>query len=244
MDLNKNYYLILGIDKDSNQQEIKKRYRGLSKTHHPDKGGDEEIFKNVTEAYSVLSEVETKKTWDKLSPFGKNYQKISVFKNLNNQKVFTPPEDETIKQKKSVEDLNIHLEVDFPFKGSVEYERWVMCPECKGTGYDASGKIVIKDQLGNIIKTFESDDGCDFCEGTGKNIRNETCLVCQGKGISGSVKCEKCSGGKRILGKQKLSKLKFPEDKNIYKIESMGNSSVYHPGKSGHLFLIKKQVIE
>ncbi len=49
--MNKDYYKILNINRESSQDEIKKAFRKLSKTHNPDKGGDEKIFKEMYEAY-------------------------------------------------------------------------------------------------------------------------------------------------------------------------------------------------
>ena len=61
-----NYYQILEIDIDANDDLIKKNFRHLSKKHHPDKGGDELIYKKITEAYNVLGNLEKKKEYDNL----------------------------------------------------------------------------------------------------------------------------------------------------------------------------------
>jgi DnaJ-class molecular chaperone len=59
------YYEILGVNENTNQIDIKKAYRALSLKHHPDKqGGNEEEFKKINEAYSVLSDPEKKKDYD------------------------------------------------------------------------------------------------------------------------------------------------------------------------------------
>ena len=65
-DNNKNIdlYEILGITKDANAEEIKKAYRLKALKTHPDKGGDPEIFKSVSSAYSILSDPEKKKIYD------------------------------------------------------------------------------------------------------------------------------------------------------------------------------------
>ena len=49
--MSKNYYDILGVNKDASQDEIKKNFRKLSLKHHPDRGGDAEKFKELGEAY-------------------------------------------------------------------------------------------------------------------------------------------------------------------------------------------------
>jgi DnaJ-class molecular chaperone len=50
------YYSILGVSKTASTEDIKKAYRKLAMKHHPDKGGDEARFKQINEAYSVLSD--------------------------------------------------------------------------------------------------------------------------------------------------------------------------------------------
>ncbi|MFA5382986.1 MAG: DnaJ domain-containing protein, partial [Candidatus Micrarchaeia archaeon] len=52
--MSKDYYNVLGVSKDASAEEIKKAYRKLAMKHHPDKGGDQEKFKELSEAYAVL----------------------------------------------------------------------------------------------------------------------------------------------------------------------------------------------
>ena len=60
----KSYYDILGVKKSASADEIKKAFRRLARKHHPDAGGDEETFKEINEAYEVLSDPEKKKQYD------------------------------------------------------------------------------------------------------------------------------------------------------------------------------------
>ncbi|MEM5875696.1 MAG: DnaJ domain-containing protein [Candidatus Aenigmatarchaeota archaeon] len=60
----KNYYSILGIPPDSSEKDIKKKFRELVKKYHPDKGGDSEKFKEILEAYMILSDKEKRKEYD------------------------------------------------------------------------------------------------------------------------------------------------------------------------------------
>merc|ERR1740123_417093 len=64
------FYKTLEVDKDANDSEIKKAYRKLAVKHHPDKGGDQEKFKEITRAYEVLSDSEKRSTYDKFGEEG------------------------------------------------------------------------------------------------------------------------------------------------------------------------------
>lgn len=58
-------YETLEVDKDADAKEIKKSYRKLSRTHHPDKGGDEHKFKEINAAYEILSDPDKRAAYDK-----------------------------------------------------------------------------------------------------------------------------------------------------------------------------------
>lgn len=60
----KDYYATLGIERDASPEEIKRAYRKLAQSHHPDKGGDTERFKELNEAYQVLSDPQKKAAYD------------------------------------------------------------------------------------------------------------------------------------------------------------------------------------
>lgn len=62
--MSKDYYKILGIEKGASQEEIKKAFRKLAMKHHPDKGGNETKFKEINEAYTVLSDEKKRAQYD------------------------------------------------------------------------------------------------------------------------------------------------------------------------------------
>ena len=69
--MKKNYYDILGVNKNASQDDIKKAYRNLSKKYHPDRnGGDDSKFKEINEAYDTLGDEEKRKVYDNPNPFG------------------------------------------------------------------------------------------------------------------------------------------------------------------------------
>lgn len=161
MNLNKNYYSILGVTKLASEKDIKKAYYKLSFQHHPDRGGDQILFTEITEAYDVLSS-ESRVDYDLKSKYGCNYNEYFELFNIDMDFDYDKGKDSLEKFKKN-DVLNIYIKVDDTFDGTVEYERWVKCKPCDGSGKDLSSKIVIKDNDGNILKTFDADDGCDFC---------------------------------------------------------------------------------
>lgn len=64
-----NYYELLGVKKDATADEIKKAFRKLARKHHPDAGGDEEKFKQISEAYEVLSDTEKRTQYDQYGQY-------------------------------------------------------------------------------------------------------------------------------------------------------------------------------
>ena len=239
MNKKKDYYKILEIDKNSTAKEIKSAYYRLSKKHHPDKNGDEIFFHGINEAYNVLSDNEKRKDYDVKSKFGNNYNEY--FELFDNNLEFDYQKEKSNYEKfKKNEVLDIYIDIDDTFDGTLEYERWIKCKVCDGTGKDILAKIIIKDNNGNVLKTFDADDGCDFCEGSGKDYKGEACNFCQGKGKIGLTFCKKCNGEKRILGKQKISGIKLTG--NETKIESMGNCSKDIVGMVGYLLLKNSHV--
>lgn len=242
MDLNKNYYAVLGVNNTASEKEIKKKYYKLSFEFHPDKNKDVDpiIFSEITEAYDILTSEERSK-YDVRSKWGNSYDEsleLLDYEFSNSAKIWDENKYEEWIEKNR---LNILCYIDESFDGSIEYERWVVCKKCGGNGKDTDSKIQIKDEFGNVLKVFEGSDGCDFCEGTGKNDWNDDpCYYCNGKGKVGWTECKTCKGERRILGKQKLSGIKFPENEKSMKIDSAGNMSVTEWGKVGDLWLVKK----
>lgn len=68
--MSKDYYKVLGINKKASKAEVKKAFRSAAKTHHPDKGGDPEKFKEINEAYEVLSDDNKRQQYDTFGSTG------------------------------------------------------------------------------------------------------------------------------------------------------------------------------
>jgi curved DNA-binding protein CbpA len=63
-DSNKDYYGVLGVDKDASQPEIERQYKRQAAKHHPDRGGSEECMKSLNEAYGVLKDQSLRNSYD------------------------------------------------------------------------------------------------------------------------------------------------------------------------------------
>lgn len=229
----KDYYRTLNIDKNSTSVEIKKSYYKLSFKYHPDhnKGIKVDMFNEINEAYTILSDEIKRSEYDKMSKWGRHYDETLEMFNMSSLD-YDVNHMETFK-KNYVN--NIRIEVDESFDGNIEYERYVMCRGCDGTGKDIDALIYIRDSDGNITKVLDGDSGCDFCEGKGEYLNGDLCAYCQGVGRIGSTPCGKCLGEKRFLGRQKLKNIKLTG--NETKIEGMGHYS--KDGKVGYLLIIK-----
>jgi DnaJ-class molecular chaperone len=84
------YYDVLGVPKGASAQELKKAYKKQSMKHHPDRGGDEEQFKKINEAYATLKDPQKRSEYDNPSPFGQSGsqgfnggQGFAGFENIN-----------------------------------------------------------------------------------------------------------------------------------------------------------------
>lgn len=164
IDINKNYYKILGVSNSEEINKIKKSYYKLSMKLHPDKndGKETDEFRLITEAWSILKDKDLKSDYDRKSRFGKDYDEIEEFFNIGIEYDHKSV-DSKYDKIKNREVLDIVVKVNpKEFNGTLEFPRLVLCPTCKGSGKDMSGKIMITNDKGEV-KWFETDDGCDFC---------------------------------------------------------------------------------
>jgi molecular chaperone DnaJ len=186
------YYSKLGINKDASQSDIKKAYRRLAKEHHPDKGGDQEYFKTISEAYEVLSDNDKKANYDRFgNPNGNPYNNhgfdvndfFSQFGNRRN--------NVRKKQGKSLR-ITIDVSVSDVFKSvhkTININREKLCQSCDGRGghktricsyCTGSGKIYREVRTG--MGAIRTEQTCPTCDGKGEVIL-DTCSSCEGKGF-------------------------------------------------------------
>ena len=85
----KNYYSTLGVNESASDEEIKKAFRKLAATHHPDKGGDDSKFKEINEAYDNLKTPKKRQEYDTLRKYGSGFGKTGDNFSFNMNDMFS-----------------------------------------------------------------------------------------------------------------------------------------------------------
>jgi molecular chaperone DnaJ len=229
----KDYYEVLGVGKSASTDEIKKAYRKLAHEHHPDKGtGDTAKFKELNEAYQILSDPQKRKAYDQFGHAGptmgggaggfdwSQYQSgfggqgfnvnMEDFGGLGDIfEMFTGSGGGRSRRRQKGADLEAEIAIDFmdAVKGAerdITLDKYDVCDRCDGNGAEK----------GSSQKT------CPTCHGSG-NVRHEqqtmfgvfaqtaVCETCRGSGKVPDKPCEKCKGEGRIK-ERKPFKVKIP----------------------------------
>jgi molecular chaperone DnaJ len=187
-----NFYQILGVNENASQDEIKKAYRKLAVEHHPDKGGDENKFKKISEAYDTIGDENKRGQYDN--------QKRNPFANMGGGG-FNPFEDMFnqmhSQRKRAVPDKIIEVVVGAveSYKGgekNITYARNHNCGGCNGSGGEriscstCGGQGVITQQIGTGLFTQIIRQSCGSCGGKGFSYKT-TCGTCHGSTTTSNV---------------------------------------------------------
>jgi molecular chaperone DnaJ len=192
--MSKDYYNILGIGRDANETDIKKAYRKLSKEYHPDLNPEnkeaEEKFKDIAEAYSILSDKEKKLNYDR---FGSADGRTNPFEGMNMNDIFSSFYGNTRKRTIKGGDIriNIGLTLEEMFSGidkKIIYRKLSKCGGCEGTGGETincptcNGLGVINQIQSTPFGKIQSTIQCHNCNGSG-NVITKKCNSCDGNGV-------------------------------------------------------------
>mgnify|MGYP001157845237 FL=1 len=221
----KDYYEILNVSRDASQDEIKSAYRKLAKKYHPDLNPNdkeaEQKFKEINEAYEVLSDPEKRKRYDMFGEAGANgqggySQDFGGFGDIFDDifDIFTGGFGRTSQRSRDYgpvrgADLRYELTLEFEeavfgVEKEIQIRRAESCGTCDGTG----------------VKPGSSKETCSKCNGTGEIryaqrtpfgqfVRVATCDACGGSGEIIKEKCETCNGRGKVLKNRRI-KVKIP----------------------------------
>jgi molecular chaperone DnaJ len=212
-----NYYEILGVNEKATQDEIKKTYRKLALENHPDKGGSEEKFKKISEAYDTIGDENKRAQYDnqRNNPFASFNGGFNPFEDLFNNNYTN--------RKRNSPDKIVDIEIGAidSYKSvdkNVTYQRKVECNGCKGSGGEKYSCTVCKGQGFFTIK-----------HGTGLFVQvvRQICNTCQGNGFLYKTKCVKCDGKTSTTSIDNVS-VKIPhgvDDGQFFRIQGKGDFS-------------------
>ena len=225
----KDYYAILGVSKDATQEEIKRAYRRLALEYHPDKHpGNKEIeerFKEINEAYAVLSDPEKRAAYDRGQEVGEfSWSDLfSLFEQVFGIRPGRTPRGEDLEAEVEVElkDLLTGKEAE------VHYARLVPCPDCQGAG----GSRLVCPSCGGrgVVETYRQGFFGSF-------VQRTTCPHCRGQGYVLKEACRTCGGRGRVSRRETL-RVQVPpgmDEQALLRVPGMGNLA---PGGPGDLYL-------
>ena len=217
----RDYYEVLGVSRNRSTAEIKQAYRRLARQYHPDvNNGDpqaEEKFKEISEAYAVLSNEEKRMQYDQFGFSSSLFDGVnfdSVFSEFGFGDIFDMFFGSTFgggfsaqtrtRRRSRGSDVAAEVVLDFKeaafgVKKEIEYFTDILCEVCEGKGSKSESGIIT----------------CEVCHGTGQVrvsrdtflgslITTSTCGSCNGAGTIIKEPCEKCSGRGYYKSKKKI----------------------------------------
>jgi len=252
----RDYYEVLGVSKSASADEIKKAFRKLAIEHHPDRGGQEEKFKEINEAYEVLKDPEKRTRYDQFGHAGVGndpgagfggggFQGQSMnfdFGDLGLGDIFGSffgGGNQQNRQRRPTQGQDIETNIDISFEDAIFGTEVKMslnilskCEHCKGTTVEP----------GYSLKT------CPQCSGSGQivsvaktifgNIQQASvCPTCEGVGKIPEKACSVCHGNGVVDKDQKIS-LKVPagiEDGSVIRLRERGQAIAR--GQNGDLYV-------
>lgn len=254
----RDYYEVLGVERGATKEEIKRAYRKLSKKYHPDinkEPGTDEKFKEITEAYEVLSDDTKRAQYDQFGHAGANGQGFGGFdgfdfggdgfggfggfEDILNTFFGGSSRRRNPNAPRQGADLQYTMTISFEDAAfgketEIEIPREEECDRCKGTG----------------AKPGTKPETCPHCQGSGqisieqntafgRIVNRRVCYHCQGTGTIIKEKCTTCSGTGRVKKRKKIQ-IKIPagiNDGQQLRVAGQGELGI-NGGPPGDLYVL------
>lgn len=261
--MSKDYYKILGVEKNATADEVKKAFKKAAMQHHPDRpGGDEKKFKEVNEAYQVLSDADKRAKYDQ---FGSDFEQQGGFGGgagwedfmrsarggqggfqfegdlgdiFGEMFGFGGGRSRGASRQSRGHDIQVDVELEFKeaafgVQKDIHLRKQSACDVCGGAGAEPGSKL----------------DTCGVCKGQGQVVQMQrtflgsmqtvvACSDCQGRGQKPSKKCKHC-GGDGVLQKNQDITVKIPagiDEGESIRLTGYGEAAP-HGGHSGDLYV-------
>jgi len=208
----KDYYQLLGVTKTATKEEIKKAFHKLAHKHHPDKaGGDEARFKEINEAYQVLSDDQKRRQYDTYGdafvgggPGGEGFGGFSggfgdgvdlgdIFNDFFGGGFASAGGERVLRGRDISVDIELSFEESiFGVTKTIHLGKTSLCDTCTGSGAKpgtkmkkcvaCDGKGQVTEMRRSFLGNFSTVRNCDTCHGKGE-IPEEKCKTCSGVGV-------------------------------------------------------------
>jgi molecular chaperone DnaJ len=248
----KDYYQILGVNRNASKEDIKKAYRDLAKKYHPDLNPDnkkeaEEKFKEISEAYEVLMDDQKRARFDQYGEEGvkfqggfdwnqfHHYQDVEdIFGDIFSQFGFGGGRGFGRRQREiRGDDSYVEIPIDIRRiarneKIQIFYYREVKCEACNGTGSSTKRVLTCPECGGRGYVERNTNQGFIFFRTT------EVCRRCNGTGKIPEKVCKECQGLGYVRKKDSVEISPPPgiSEEQVYVMRGKGN---YRPGGTGDL---------
>lgn len=248
----KDFYTILGVSRNATQDDIKKAYRRLAHQYHPDKtGGNEQKFKEVNEAYQILSDEQKRAQYDRFgsaksqgqgtgfewdfSNFGQGFEGVDLGDIFGDVFGFGAASGSGA----SSRGRDIAIDIELPFKDAVfGVERTVLlrklgvCATCKGGGTEQNTRY----------KTCASCNGSGSVHETRRSFlgtftKLRTCSACGGAGEIPEHPCKACKGSGTVQGSEEIAISIPPGINDGEMIKMVGKGEAVTRGVPGDLYI-------
>jgi len=244
----RDYYEVLGVQRNATDDELKANYRKLALKYHPDRNpGDDEaedMFKEAAEAYEVLHDAQKREIYDQyghqglegtgFSGFGGFEDIASSFGGIFEDLFGFGGQRQSRSRVQRGSDLRYDLKLSFMegafgIEQSIDIEKMEVCPTCEGSACEPG----------------TSPENCRQCQGSGQVSRNQgfftvrtTCPHCRGRGRSIPHPCSECRGAGQVAVNKRVS-VKIPagvDTGSRLRLTGEGEAGA-HGGPAGDLYV-------